>query len=96
MAVLSIFFLVRKPTQKTQIQLEVVLGDSDLIQSMRVECSVDMDAPCPKLRSLVVLPQYFLYLILKTWLTDVTSSSIERNMEEKLCAFKDFLPRIVW
>lgn len=83
MAVLSIFFLVRKPTQKTQVQLEVVLGDIDLIQSMRVECSVDMDTPRPKLRCLVVLPEYFLHLVLKTWLADVTSSSIERNMEEQ-------------
>lgn len=50
---------------------------------MRVGCSVDLDTLHPKLRCSVLLPENFLHLVLKTWLKDVTSSSVERNKWKK-------------
>ena len=49
------------------------------MQPMSVGCSVDMEALHPKLRCSVLLPKSLLHLVLKTWLTDVTSFSTERN-----------------
>lgn len=53
------------------------------MQPMRVGCSADIATLHSKLRCSILLPENFLHLVLKTWLTHVTSSSIERNKWEK-------------